>query len=65
MKILVCVRQGLDGEINPFDACAYEEALRIKDAEVVIISMGLTMIAGIIPAKSASKKDPVVALRTE
>ena len=32
---------------------------------LIIISMGLTMIAGIIPAKSASKKDPVVALRTE
>lgn len=40
MKIVVCIRQGLDGEINPFDACAYEEALRIKDAEVIIISMG-------------------------
>lgn len=40
MKILVCVRQGLDGEINPFDACAYEEALRIKGAEVILISMG-------------------------
>lgn len=40
MKILVCIRQGLDGEINPFDACAYEEALRVKGAEVVIISMG-------------------------
>ena len=40
MKILVCIRQGLDGEINPFDACAYEAALRIKDAEVTIISMG-------------------------
>ena len=40
MKILVCIRQGLDGEINPFDACAYEEALRIKDSEVTIISMG-------------------------
>lgn len=40
MKILVCIRQGLDGEINPFDACAYEEALRIKGAEVIIISMG-------------------------
>ena len=40
MKILVCIRQGLDGEINPFDACAYEEALRVKDAEVAIISMG-------------------------
>lgn len=40
MKILVCIRQGLDGEINPFDACAYEEALRVKGAEVTIISMG-------------------------
>lgn len=40
MKILVCIRQGLDGEINPFDACAYEEALRITGAEVVIMSMG-------------------------
>ena len=40
MKILVCIRQGLDGDINPFDACAYEEALRVKDAEVTILSMG-------------------------
>ena len=32
---------------------------------LVLISMGLTMLAGIIPAKSASKKDPVVALRSE
>ncbi len=40
MRVLVCIRQGLDGEINPFDACAYEEALRIKGAEVTIISMG-------------------------
>ena len=40
MKILVCIRQGLDGEINPFDACAYEAALQIKGAEVIIISMG-------------------------
>lgn len=40
MKILVCIRQGLDGEINPFDACAYEEALRVKNAEVILLSMG-------------------------
>lgn len=40
MKILVCIRQGLDGEINPFDAAAYETALRIKGAEVTLISMG-------------------------
>ena len=32
---------------------------------LVIISMVLTIIAGLIPAKMASKKDPVEALRTE
>ena len=32
---------------------------------LVAISMLLTVIAGLIPAKMASKKDPVVALRTE
>ncbi|MBE6809418.1 MAG: electron transfer flavoprotein subunit beta, partial [Ruminococcaceae bacterium] len=40
MKILVCIRQGLDGDINPFDACAYEAALQVSGAEVTIISMG-------------------------
>ena len=32
---------------------------------LVFISMLLTLIAGIIPSRSAAKKDPVVALRTE
>ena len=32
---------------------------------LVAISMFLTFIAGLIPAKIAAKKDPVVALRTE
>ena len=32
---------------------------------LVLISMFLTIIAGLIPAKIASKKDPVIALRTE
>ena len=32
---------------------------------LVIISMVLTIIAGLIPSKMASKKDPVEALRTE
>lgn len=40
MRIVVCIRQGLDGEISPFDACAYEVALRQKDAEVILLSMG-------------------------
>lgn len=34
-------------------------------AILVAISVILTIIAGLIPAKMASKKDPVVALRTE
>ena len=32
---------------------------------LIVISMILTIIAGLIPAKMASKKDPVIALRTE
>jgi putative ABC transport system permease protein len=32
---------------------------------LIIISVLLTVIAGFIPAKIASKKDPVEALRTE
>lgn len=32
---------------------------------LVVISMILTLISGLIPSKIASKKDPVVALRTE
>jgi len=32
---------------------------------LILISMLLTMFAGIIPSRSAAKKDPVVALRTE
>ncbi len=32
---------------------------------LVIISMALTLVAGIIPSRSAAKKDPVIALRTE
>ena len=32
---------------------------------LILISMILTIISGLIPAKLASKKDPVIALRTE
>ena len=34
-------------------------------AILVVISVLLTLISGIIPSRSAAKKDPVVALRTE
>jgi len=32
---------------------------------LVAISVALTLISGLIPSRSAAKKDPVVALRTE
>lgn len=40
MKVVVCVRRGLDGAINPFDACAYEAALCMEGAEITLLSMG-------------------------
>ena len=32
---------------------------------LVCLSVVLTLISGLVPAKSAAKKDPVIALRTE
>ena len=32
---------------------------------LILISVFLTFIAGLVPAKMASKKDPVIALREE
>ena len=34
-------------------------------AILVLISMGLTLLSGLIPSRSAAKKDPVIALRSE
>jgi putative ABC transport system permease protein len=41
-------------------------SLPITSALIMItISVGLTLISGLIPASAAAKKDPVIALRTE
>ena len=48
MRIAVCVRQGLDGELNPFDASAYEVALSEPDAEVIPVSMGVPKTADLL-----------------
>lgn len=45
MKIVVCIRLGQDGEPGPFDACAYETALRIPEAEITLLSMGAPSFA--------------------
>lgn len=38
-RIVVCVRPAPDGELGPFDAAAYECALRMPDAEVLLLAM--------------------------
>ena len=41
-------------------------ALPLSSALIMIgLSVGLTMLSGLIPAKKAAHQDPVVALRTE
>ncbi|MBQ6703150.1 MAG: FAD-binding protein [Clostridia bacterium] len=45
MKIVVCIRQGRNGEMSPFEASAYESALRIGGAEVILLSMGIPSTA--------------------
>lgn len=48
MKIVVCVRQGIDGELNPFDASAYECALSVPNSEVILLSMGPLPVADLL-----------------
>ena len=38
MKIAVCVKI-IEGELNPFDECALEEALKIPNSSVYVVSM--------------------------
>jgi putative ABC transport system permease protein len=41
-------------------------ALPVLDAvSLIVLSIALTLVSGLIPSKSAARKDPVVALRTE
>ena len=41
-------------------------SLKVSSALIMVaVSITLTLISGLIPAKAAAKKDPVVALRTE
>ncbi len=52
--------------LEPLIGYAHIAALPISNAVfLVFLSIGLTLISGLMPARSAAKKDPVVALRTE
>ena len=52
--------------LHPLIGYAHIAALPVSQAVLlVLLSIGLTLISGLIPASSAAKKDPVVALRTE
>ena len=52
--------------LEPLIGYARIAALPVSNAIILIaLSILLTCISGLIPAKSAAKKDPVVALRTE
>ena len=52
--------------LKPLIGYAHIAALPLSNAVVlVLLSIALTLISGLIPAKSAANRDPVVALRTE
>ncbi|MBR7116840.1 MAG: ABC transporter ATP-binding protein/permease [Clostridia bacterium] len=52
--------------LEPLIGYANIAALPVSNAIfLILLSIGLTLISGLIPASSAAKKDPVVALRTE
>ena len=60
-----CVNSGID-TVGVLTGIASIAALPPVGAAVLIaLSILLTVIAGLFPAKIASKKDPVIALRTE
>ena len=48
MKIVVCVRQGIDGDLNPFDVSAYECALSVPNSDVILLSMGPLPVADLL-----------------
>ncbi len=48
MRIAVCVKPSADGELGPFDAAAYESALRVEGAEVVLVSMAPRDASGLL-----------------
>lgn len=56
----------INGILSVLTGIATLASLPILSAFIMVcVSVGLTLISGLIPAQAAAKKDPVIALRTE
>ncbi len=56
----------INGILGALTGIATLAALPVSSAIIMVcVSVGLTLISGLIPAGAAAKKDPVTALRTE
>ena len=63
VRILATVAVSRPEEV---DCAEVASALPVGTAFImVLVSVVLTLVSGLIPAQSAAKKDPVIALRTE
>lgn len=57
---------GINALLGHLTGIATLAALPFTSALIMVcVSVGLTLISGLIPAQAAAKKDPVIALRTE
>ena len=57
---------GINALLGHLTGIATLAALPFTSAFIMVcVSVGLTLISGLIPAQAAAKKDPVIALRTE
>ena len=70
VALLLGIAFGISAIVNailfPLTGIAELAKLPLLDAAwLILLSVGLTSISGLIPANSAAKKDPVIALRTE
>ena len=57
---------GINALLGSLTGIATLASLKISSALImIVVSFTLTIISGLIPARAAAKKDPVIALRTE